>query len=362
MEEPPKTGHRYCRNCYYPLPKRAGYCPNCGQKYSLGKLTVRELLDEFFDAILNVDSKVFRTIAALFCPGKLTNAYFQGKHKRYVHPLRIFLVTAVLHFAVLGYVLYDGIQDEFRSDTEEYFKKGATAELRNKLFETREEVKADFKNNRRVNAALDSLLKVVPDFRTDSVGYPYFIITDDWQIDNKTVKFSQVDLVTIELDSLMRAYEIRNIWSQTQIRQGIRINQEGGNFAQFVLGKLIWMVALMMPALALVLKLLYIRRNRYYVEHLVFSFHYHAFAFLVFSVGLLGTVGLSRMGKDSGIEGLPVTIAVLGIIFYLYKAMRKVYKQGRIKTFLKYNFLNFTYLFIFIFFASLTFVVSAFLF
>ena len=83
----------------------------------------------------------------------------------------------------------------------------------------------------------------------------------------------------------------------------------------------------MMPFLALLLKLLYFRRNRYYVEHLFFSFHFHAFVFL------LGTLLILLQNVLSG--GL-IAILALSIFVYLFMAMKKVYGQGFFKTFLKF--------------------------
>lgn len=360
MNKPAAKNNRYCRNCYYPLPSRAGFCPHCGQKFTTGKLTVKELLNEFADAIFNVDSKIFRTIGALFIPGKLTNAYFQGKHKRYVHPLRIFLVTAVLHFAVMGLVLYQPFHDAFGEVTDTMVRRGVRAELFEDVAKAKSQVALKMRDDPSAIRALDSLMVKVPGAKSDSVDYGYLAIQEDWSINTKQVRFADRDMAMLKSSDLMKLYKVDGFWSQLQVRQMVRINKEGGNFAQFVLGKLIWMVVLMMPALALVLKLLYFRRKRYYVEHLVFSFHYHAFAFVIAALGLLGVYFVMNKGDEA--PNAIMTFAFLIILIYLYKAMRNVYHQGRFKTFIKLNILNFTYTFIFILFLLLTFVVSAFLF
>jgi hypothetical protein len=105
MDKKLSPERRYCRNCYHPMPPVGKYCHHCSQKYSTGKVTFKELIGEFLETILNVDSRFFRTARALFIPGKLTEDYFLGKHKRYIHPLRIFLVLAVIHFAMLGLLI-----------------------------------------------------------------------------------------------------------------------------------------------------------------------------------------------------------------------------------------------------------------
>lgn len=90
------TSTSYCKNCEQPLHKGAAYCAHCGQKNTDGRITVRSLFTEFFDAVFNIESRTLRTLRALFIPGKLTEEYFEGRHKRYVHPLRTLLVMSIL--------------------------------------------------------------------------------------------------------------------------------------------------------------------------------------------------------------------------------------------------------------------------
>lgn len=44
---------------------------------------------------------------------------------------------------------------------------------------------------------------------------------------------------------------------------------------------------LTIPVFALLMKLLFIRQDRYYVEHLVFALHVHAFVFFILAIGVL---------------------------------------------------------------------------
>ena len=116
----------------------------------------------------------------------------------------------------------------------------------------------------------------------------------------------------------------------------------------------------MMPALAFTLKILYIRRKKYFVEHLVFSFHYHAFAFLIFTMIFLAIKGFDMIGQEMSEDEIAPCIGVgmLVVMIYNFIAMRRVYNQGFFKTFIKYNVLNFSYIFIFTLFLVLTLAVS----
>ncbi len=59
------------------------------------------MFSEFINNAFNIESKLFRTLRAMFVPGKLTEEYFKGRHIRYYHPLRLFLFTGIALFAVL---------------------------------------------------------------------------------------------------------------------------------------------------------------------------------------------------------------------------------------------------------------------
>ena len=95
---------------------------------------------------------------------------------------------------------------------------------------------------------------------------------------------------------------------------------------------------LFLPLLAAVMMLLYWHPRHYYVEHLLFLVHNHAFAFLVILVaGLIGTL----LPPAAAFVG-PIT--ALYIVWYLYRAMRVMYAQGRVRTAAKLAFLTVVYL------------------
>ena len=99
---------------------------------------------------------------------------------------------------------------------------------------------------------------------------------------------------------------------------------------------------ILLPLMALVLKILYPLSKRYYVEHLLFVVHYHAFVFLTLTVQILFTRAASLAGLPEAVSVLTTLAVSIYILVYLFKAMRRVYGQGRIMTLLKYLFLQFT--------------------
>jgi hypothetical protein len=87
--------------------------------------------------------------------------------------------------------------------------------------------------------------------------------------------------------------------------------------------------------LALVNLLLYVFRRRKYVEHLLFYVHFHAFAFLLLTLQILAAALFGWMGVSfaGGLLGFAVMVY---LFVALFKAMRRVYGQSRLRTTVKY--------------------------
>jgi hypothetical protein len=112
-----------------------------------------------------------------------------------------------------------------------------------------------------------------------------------------------------------------------------------------------------LPIYALLLLMLYARRkNFYYVDHGIFSIHLYCATFIM----LLFYFALDKLGNSTGWTWLniPKGLIVLGIFFYLYKALRKFYQQGIMKTIAKFIILNIFSLFVVIFLVALFFFLS----
>lgn len=99
-----------CPECAAPLVGE--YCHHCGEKLpDVHDLTLKHFLHHGLDELTHLDSKIFRTVQALlFRPGFLTVEYLAGRRKRYVLPLRLFLVIFALNLFLYtrpGVALYD---------------------------------------------------------------------------------------------------------------------------------------------------------------------------------------------------------------------------------------------------------------
>ena len=344
--------NRLCHNSHYPLPRYGQYCSHCGQKYTDGRITLGELLHDFITNVLNIDNKLWQTWRAMWIPGKLTRAYFIGRQARYVAPLRLFFFSSVILFAVIGFVGLEEMQEDISQGIRENEKETYYGAFLDQLKTATDTLQREMPTD---SVVLDSLYSRMYRGHSDSTNLGLEINIGP---NNHfgLVRVANADLATMNTDELLDKYQVTDYWQRLHLRQYIRLTREGADFTGFIMGKMVWMLLLLMPALAFVLKLLYIRRSFYFVEHLVYLFHIHAFAFLTLVLMLLINY---YSPEDAGFLPVMYTVGLLGIYLYFYLAQRRVYRQGWFKTLVKYGIFQFFYLGLLIFFMVLTFVATA---
>jgi hypothetical protein len=98
-------------------------------------------------------------------------------------------------------------------------------------------------------------------------------------------------------------------------------------FGHLLLKGVSYMMFVLMPLFALLLLLFYRRKGTYYLDHLIFSVHFHSFAFLLLTLYVV----TSRLTGSL----VPLLVVVLLIGAYLILSLRRVYRQPRVITLLK---------------------------
>lgn len=112
---------------------------------------------------------------------------------------------------------------------------------------------------------------------------------------------------------------------------GARAKAHPQEFAGAVFDNLPRAFFLLLPLFALLLKLFYRRQNRYYLNHLVFALHYHAFVFLALAL----LVVLSRPWVQGPLARPLIFLVLAGLAVYLPVALRRVYGGSWPTTLLK---------------------------
>lgn len=345
------TAAKTCRNCAASIPSDAQFCPNCSQKYTTGKVPFYQFLQDFFEHYFNLDSRFFRTMAALFIPGKLTKEYFLGKHKSYSKPLQLFLVPAFFLFALVS-------SNIAKTD----FGDNAFISLKEDLDWIEFYVKLDSAKVYTDSIFSDPIIFAATDTLRQRLKAHNPNLKDSLDIQNygtfdmvsSIPTISKKDLLEKSSSELVEMYgKDRSFMEKVFLGQVAKLKKGGRGVVNFFISKLSLILLLMMPVLAIILKLLYFRRGYYYVEHLVFTFHFHAFAFIIIIL-------LALFGSYLN-EFIAVALG-LSIFIYLFLAMKRVYLQGSGKTTLKYMILLLSYLMLSIGFSVFAFIVSFMLF
>lgn len=142
------------------------------------------------------------------------------------------------------------------------------------------------------------------------------------------------DQDSIEVNTALDFLQLKNNrWNRflyTELKKGRSL--EWQDFLNFFVGKLPIILFLFLPIFALSFWVVYIRRDYYYIEHLIFLFHVQTVFFLLLIIEWLFNFTWPN------VEISP--LIVFTFIIYSYLSMRRFYKQGWFKTFIKWALVN----------------------
>jgi hypothetical protein len=360
-----KVSTENCLNCGEVLTGQ--HCSHCGQRARVRVLSLWGMTRDVVGDVLNWDSRLWRTLIPLaFRPGLLTQEYLRGRRATYTPPFRMYLILSVAFFLLAQLGSDPGGALEFKVDE----KGGANLQLRPgeggaapadaavPTAPTRPDSnagKAVPPPPRKLTAEekrlVDSIVKRLPKDEQAQARK---------EMETKLATASPEDLAAVkkvlsdpcgaetlkvDIGPLGKQYEPR-------LRDACRkIVADTPSFGRALFENIPKMMFIFLPLIAVVLYVLYLGSGRYYVEHLLFVVHYHAFFFL----GGLAILLLERLATWTGgapagsafkaAQGVLTAAFVLYIPYYLYRAMRRVYRQGRLVTLIKYSILGVAYLF-----------------
>ena len=96
----------YCKNCTSEITD--AYCQSCGQRATVGRVTFKETLGDFFATVFSVDAPFVKTLTLLFKnPGKLLRAYLGGQRKTFYKPVAFFILMTVAHVLIRSLLNFD---------------------------------------------------------------------------------------------------------------------------------------------------------------------------------------------------------------------------------------------------------------
>jgi len=312
-----------CLNCGTSLSGQ--YCGNCGQRARSRLISLWGLIREAFGDLLELDSRLWQTLGPLLVrPGKLTRDYLLGRRARFMPPFRTYLVLSVVFFLVAFF------------DPREEF---------NVLFEPASETAEVAEPAELAEDGIAVGDDALPDEEEESNGISFNVTSGDAYEEKRRAECDAEDIKTADIPDWLSSRLTPERWQ-------LMCERVLADDGRALFGKLRDNVPValfvLLPLMALVLKIAYPLSKRYYVEHLLFVVHYHAFVFLMLTLQVL----FARFGAlisipESAIDAVLIG-AALYIPAYLFRSMQRVYGQGVLITVVKYVFLLLSYFFGFI--------------
>lgn len=342
MEE---NASNICPNCQHMNSEAYHFCEHCGQKNRPLKTTFYDFLKDFFDVVLNLDNKFWKTLKTLFIPGKLTKIFFQGKRKSFYHPIRLYLVAVIYLFTVLSLLKVDNLINlngniDFKARYEKTeLVRQQVAAINNTLDSLRSTYSSK-ENKAIIDTTRNSIFLIVG---SDSISLEDGIDSDSINIPlffNKHT-FSSEELFVSDIDEVLKSKNIHTFIERLALGQILKGARDINSFNTYIYANLTWLFLAIIPVFSLILKLFYIRRKRYYMEHFVFLLHLFAALTFLISTAMIIMIPLEWQSQCKLFSGMIIA-------FFPFVAFKIYYKQGIVKTFVKYLLIGLFFLTAFI--------------
>ncbi len=310
------------------------------------------MFTHFFYDITHFDSSFFHTIHYLLLkPGFLSKEYMIGRRVSYLHPVRMYMFTSAIFF-LLFFSLFK-TKDVVTLNSDKPLNNKQRADY---IFSLQNRLKKDSSN-----MMLLTKLNLFQD--TTRILTAKDTIETDFNV-NDFKSIAEYDSVQKTLPSSERAGWFRKRFAKQRINivNKFRENPEETllKLLEGFLHRLPYLLFVSLPLFALILKLVYIKRKKFYfADHGVFTIHLYIFSFIVLMVAF----GLGKLQDISGWNFMETVTVLLfiGLFSYLYLAMYNFYKQRWGRTFIKLLLVSFlsvimmTFLFsIFLLFSAAT--------
>lgn len=340
-----------CENCQTVL--QGHYCHLCGQSAHNPVRSFAHAVEEVFESFWHLDGRIFRTLRDLLVPGRLANAYLDGKRVRYIPPLRLFVVLSLITFFVAKLAVHIDAgekDDDARSQ--------ASAQVRGNFEQARTPAEVEALRTRLIDAMKQGRAQMPEHIPGARAGFDAGIANIDKQAQRRLKALGAP--VSVAPEAAFAADEsdaepstpfespmpdFANRWVDKQVKRindnVPRLQEDPQRAVNAFFAAVPSTLFVLVPLFALMLRVFYLLSGRGYLEHLVVALYSHAFLLLdllvVLLLSLLGGA-LSAWGVWPGvIIGLLQFGLVLWMPVYLLLMQQRVYRQFWPVTVLKYS-------------------------
>ncbi len=350
----------HCQNCGAEL--TGPHCAQCGQAAIDYRRSFRHVIVDVLDSFLNWDSKFFATIGLLIVkPWRLTNEFLAGKRVRYLHPLRLYLLASILFFFAVNY----GAKG-LRLEPGKISEKNRTA-IAAAVAEKRDEIEAEFdkenlstEERKKAQDALDYLTKPSPAATAAAEQQPSPTITPTASPPEpgKRTYGAVNERPFLVFDADTKSSTPFERWLETRAKE--KMGEHGtkmGLFIATLFSNLPYMMLCCIPLFAFVLKVLYIRRHIFYIDHLIYALHIHTFLYTGVMLIVLATMGLNRIAPPA-LAGWIIALLWILFVVQIFLSIRRVYRQGWFMSTLKFFVGGFVYMIVLFLALAATFFIT----
>lgn len=329
-----------CKNCSKEFEEGFEFCPHCGQK-AKDELTISVLFYNTISNYFSFDARFFRSfIPLLFRPGYVARQFVLGKRLRYLHPAQYYLFVSVVFFFLFSFKAREynasvdkALQQGFKSETifnidsipQTNLDSVAKANISEQLEANKELLDLSEKDAK----ALDSLFANTDKNNAPNVTFDY----DKEKVDSLITEGAAEP----ELLKAMGMPDDAGFFKKRFYQQMLKFQKNsGGGILQAFFDSIPIALFILLPIFALILKLFYWRKGTFAI-HLVFSFYYFSFLFVVLSLILAANYFWE-------IPNWVDSLVMLSTFIYLWFAVRHFYKQGIFLSLVKSGLVTFLYL------------------
>ena len=384
----------HCENCETPL--TGEYCSQCGQHAIDYRRSLGRLMIDAADSLLNWDTKFLHTVVVLLVrPWRLTNDFNAGRRVRYVHPLRLYLIASILFFLLGNLLNFTGFRDnrDIELSPEDRAEIGAAfatlagpdspltpeqrarveaagarwsapvenrtpgekalfdkAALRLLKLAEKDDLKARKELKTKDLVRLETALSLIenanrtavapgepnasppaapnaPPVPEGAAAPPPVPAASPANTSGPSIKFGGPDGGPADTPF--------ERWIESRIKE--KIGEDGTKlelFLQTLRDHIPTMMLCCVPLFAFVLKVLYFRQRRYYIEHLVYALHIHTFAYV--AVLVITLIGMGANRTVPTVQPLIVFALSMAALVLVFLSIRRVYRQGWFMTTFKF--------------------------
>ncbi|MFI1771306.1 DUF3667 domain-containing protein [Thalassobellus citreus] len=340
-----------CKNCEQKFKKKFKFCPHCGQKVN-DTLTLGVLFYNTISNYFSFDARFFKSfIPLLFKPGYLASKFIEGKRLLYLHPAQMYLFITVVFFFLFSFIQRDQVQSLDKQLAKSLPKAKVLDAISNTDVRDSLQAVALFKEQKEDSIARSELRKSLNDnkFLTgmSEAKIDSLVKAGDYEkngivsFDFNQKKLDSLIALDASDDVLYKAMGLRenaNWFSKRMYTQALKFykSRQGGSILQVFYDTVPIAMFFLLPIFAMLLKLFY-RKQGVYAHHLVFSFYYFSFLFVVFSI----IIGVNFILDIPNWIDLLIAISSFA---YLLIALQRFYQQGIFKSFIKGGIISFLFL------------------